>query len=288
MAGDAIAAERGRLRQAIWVVQASRTATLGAGVVAALILVVIFAQLLAPHDPLEQTLAARTQPPSAQYLLGTDRLGRDILSRLLYGARLSLAVGLGAVAIGASLGILTGLAAGFYRGWVDVILMRLMDVMLAFPLYVVAMVLVAILGPSLVNVMLAVGLATYPQFTRLVRGQVLVVRELEFVTAAKAIGASGRRIAFRHVMPQTLGPVVVLSTLTVGSAILVEASLSFIGLGPPPPAPSWGSMIFDGLPVLQRAPWVPLAPGVAITSVVLGFNLLGDGLRDAMDPRLRT
>ena len=275
------------LARSIRVIFASRTATLGAGIVLILVLLALLAPVIAPYDPLEQTLELRTQPPTLAHLFGTDRLGRDILSRILYGAQLSLVVGVGAVAVGSALGIVGGLVAGYFRGWAEALLMRAVDVMLAFPLFVIAMVLLATLGSSVFNAMLAVGFATFPQFTRLVRAQVLTVRELEFVNAARTVGASNFRILRSHILPHVVGPVVVLGTLTIGSAILVEASLSFVGLGPPPPAPSWGLMIFDGLVVLQRAPWVPLAPGVAITVVVLGFNLLGDGLRDALDPRLR-
>ncbi|MBI4278118.1 MAG: ABC transporter permease, partial [Armatimonadetes bacterium] len=229
-----------------------------------------------------------SQPPGGRYLLGTDQLGRDVLSRVIYGARISLAVGLLAVGLGASAGVAVGIVSGYAGGWFDHLLMRVVDILLAFPLYLLALTVMAILGSSLGNTILAVGIASFPAFARLTRGEALAIKRREFVDAARAIGASDPAIMRRHIFPNIVAPIIVMATLRVGQAILVEAGLSFLGLGIAPPTPSWGLMVNDGLALIWNAPWVATFPGLAIMLLVLGFNLVGDGLRDALDPRLRT
>jgi len=275
------------LRLAAHTLLRSRGAVFGLAVTLGIVLVALLAPALAPYDPLQQHLLDQNQPPTIAHWLGTDRLGRDLLSRTVWGARLSLVTGLGAVLVGAVQGALLGLAAGYYRGWVDGVIGRVVDTMLAFPLYLSAIFVIATLGPSQIGVVFAVGLAVTPVFARLTRGQVLEEREKEYVLAARVVGNTNRRVIAVHILPNVLAPLVVLASLTVGDAILVEAGLSFLGLGPPPPTPSWGLMVNDGMVVLTTAPWVSLGPGLAIALLVLGSNLLGDGLRDAFDPRLR-
>jgi len=266
----------------------SRTGTIGAILVGLFLLLAILAPLIAPADPNFQALPSRAKFVSPQHLLGTDLLGRDMLSRILYGARVSMTLGIAAVVVGLVLGLPFGLLAGYLGGYVDLVVMRIVDILLAFPLYLLAIVVIAILGPSLPNMILAVGISSAPRFARLARGDVLTAKHFEFVFAARALGAPGVRIVLGHILPNIAGPLIVLATLRIGTAILVEASLSFVGLGPQPPTPAWGLMISDGLKAMRSAPWVAGFPGLAIMLVVLGFNLLGDGLRDALDPRLRT
>ncbi|MEK6712359.1 MAG: ABC transporter permease, partial [Nitrospinota bacterium] len=276
-------ARRGALRLLLH----SPSAMLGAGLVAAVVLAAALAPWIATHDPAAQTLQDQLQPPSARYLLGTDRLGRDIFSRIVWGARISLRMGILAVSIGLALGLVVGFLSGFLGGWADLLLMRLVDILLSFPLYLLAILVMAILGPSLTNAMIAVGIATFPHIARLVRGETLAVKEREFVEAARGLGAGGFRLGAVHIIPQLMGPLVVLATFRVATAIVVESSLSFLGLGPPPPTPAWGLMIAEGQQVLEIAPWVSAIPGAAIMVLVMGFNLAGDALRDALDPRLR-
>jgi peptide/nickel transport system permease protein len=265
----------------------SKGAVFGLVVIAGLVLMALFAPLLAPYDPVDQDLLNQNLPPGPDHLLGTDRLGRDTLSRIIWGARLSLVTGVGSVVVGALQGSLLGLLAGYRRGRVDAVIVRVIDLLLVFPLYLSAIFVVAILGPSQLNTILAVGLATTPAFARLTRGEMLGEREKEYVLAAHALGTSTLRTVLRHIVPNIAAPLLVLASLTIGNAVLVEASLSFLGLGPPPPTPSWGLMVNDGMVVLRRAPWVSLVPGTAVALLVLGANLLGDGVRDAFDPRLR-
>ena len=227
-------------------------------------------------------------PPSPPWWLGTDDLGRDILSRLLAGGRISLGVGVAATATAAVIGMPAGMASGFWGGWIDGALMRLMDLLFSIPTMILAIAIVGVLGPSLINATLAISVVAMPQFARLVRGQVLSLREMEFVQAAWAVGAPVGRILRRHLFPNLLGLVVIQGTLTVSFAILTEATLSFLGLGVQPPTSSWGSMLRYGYPFLDQAPWASVAPGMAIMITVLGLNLLGDGIRDVLDPRLRT
>jgi peptide/nickel transport system permease protein len=258
------------------------------GVLVILLLVFAFAApLIGPEGMDKQDLMMRLKPPSAKFLLGTDQLGRSILTRLAYGGQYSLKVGLVSVAIGAGIGILVGALAGYYGGWVDKVLMGMVDILLAFPGILLAIAIVAALGPGLVNVMIAVGIRGMPTFARLVRGQVLSVRRREYVEAAQALGSSDGRIIARHIFPNIMAPVIVLASLDIASAILSVAALSFLGLGSQPPIPDWGGMIDQGRQYLRTAWWVGVYPGLAIMMTVLGFNLLGDALRDLLDPRLK-
>ena len=229
----------------------------------------------------------RLRPPGDPHWLGTDGYGRDILSRIIWGSRISLTVGVVAVAIGATLGILVGLVAGFFGGGVDNLLMRIIDILLVLPTILLALVIVAMLGPGVFNLMIAVGIANAPRFARVIRAEVLAVKQMVFVNAASALGASSIRLMARHILPNTLASILVLSTLRIAQAITTEASLSFLGLGVPPPTPTWGSMIADGRIYLRTSPWVAIIPGIMIMLIVMAFNLFGDGLRDLLDPKLR-
>ncbi|HYI15654.1 MAG TPA: nickel transporter permease [Thermomicrobiales bacterium] len=253
-----------------------------------LILGAIFAPLITTYDPIVIDPPSRTLPPSRDHWMGTDAFGRDIYTRVVYGARISLPVGLVAVSIAATIGAILGLIAGYYGRWADGIIMRVIDIMLAFPNIMLALVIVAILGPSIRNVMIAVGIGEIPRYTRLIRGQVLSARELLYVEAAKVIGVPTSKIMYRHILPNVVSPVVVLATLSVGSAILAAAGLSFLGLGAQPPRPEWGAMLADGRQFLSSHWWVATMPGIAIAITVLSINMLGDGLRDILDPRTRT
>jgi ABC-type dipeptide/oligopeptide/nickel transport system permease subunit len=267
--------------------KSDRRAWFGGGVIVLLVLLAIAAPLFARHDPFGIDLINSLQPPSAAHWFGTDIQGRDVWARLVYGARVSLSVGIVSQGIALTLGIILGLLAGYYGKWVDELVMRLADVTLAFPTLLLLIALVAALQPSLTVVFVTIGFVGWAGMARLVRGQVLVVRELEFVQAERALGAGDIRILIRHILPSVVAPVVIAGTLGVAGAIMAESSLSFLGLGVQPPTPSWGSMIADGrdLYQLRHAPWTSLFPGLAIGAAVLGFNLLGDALRDAIDPR---
>lgn len=262
-------------------------ARLGIGIVIILALAALLAPLIARQSPITIDLLHILQRPSSQHWLGTDIQGRDIWSRLIYGARVSLTVGLISQGIALGLGITMGLLAGFYGGWVDEIVMRLADVTLAFPTLLLLIAMVAALQPSEAVVLATIGIVGWAGMARIVRGQVLVVRQLEYIQAIRALGAGDLRIMTQHILPNVVAPVVIAATLGVAGAIMAEAALSFLGLGVPPPSPSWGSMIADGrdLDQLRRAPWTSVFPGMAIGAAVLGFNLLGDALRDALDPR---
>ena len=264
-------------------------AVIGIGVVALIVLLAAAAPLVARHDPLAIDLMRQLRGPSAEHWLGTDVQGRDVWARLVFGARISLAVGLLSQGIALVLGVALGLVAGFYGRWVDEVVMRLADVTLAFPTLLLLVAMVAALQPSLGVVLVTIGVVGWAGMARLVRAQVLVVRQLEYVQALRALGARDLRIVMRHVLPNVVAPVVIASTLGVAGAIMAEAALSFLGLGVAPPTPSWGAMIAEGrdLTQLRNAPWTSLFPGLAIGAAVLGFNLLGDALRDAMDPRFR-
>lgn len=262
-------------------------AVLGLVVIGTMTLVAVAAPLLARHDPLAIDLRDRLTAPSGEHWMGTDMQGRDVWARLVYGARISLAVGLISQSVALGLGVTLGLLAGYYGRWVDEIVMRLADVTLAFPTLLLLIAMVAALEPSLPVVFITVGVVGWAGMARLVRGQVLVVRQLEFVQAIRSLGGSDMRVIWRHVLPNVVAPVVIAGTLGIAGAIMAEAALSFLGLGVPPPNPSWGSMIADGrdLNQLRNAPWTSLFPGLAIGAAVLGFNLLGDALRDILDPR---
>jgi peptide/nickel transport system permease protein len=264
-----------------------RSAAVGAVIALAVLGLAVLAPRIAPHDPLDQDLSRRMKPPGGFYLLGTDDFGRDIWSRMIWGSRISLAVAALAVVIGMVLGSLVGFAAGYFGGISDTMLMRATDIMMAFPTLLLAITLVAVLGRGLLNLMIAIGVANIPQFGRVVRGEVLRIKLLDYVEAARGLGASHPRIILRHLLPNVWPALIVLASLRVSVAILSEASLSFLGLGVPPPAPSWGTMVAEGQKFLLLAPWMSLVPGVAIMMIVLGLNLFGDGLRDALDPRLR-
>lgn len=265
----------------------NRIAVAGLIIVLLLLFMAIFAPLLAPMDPAIQTLADKRTPPGSTYLLGADEFGRDILSRIIYGARVALYVAFVAVALALVMGVAIGLVAGFAGGWIDTVLMRLVDIMLSFPYLLLAIAIVATLGTGVQNTTLAVGIWATPSFARITRGQVLAIKGREYITAAQAVGVSGLRMIWRYILPNAIPPVIVFATLYMANAILLEAALSFLGLGVQPPQPSWGLMVASGRDFLRVAPHVATIPGVAIMLAVLGFNLLGDGLRDALDPRLR-
>jgi peptide/nickel transport system permease protein len=259
----------------------------GAGIVLLVVASAAFATQVAPYSPIDQAFADQLQAPSVRHLFGTDEFGRDIFSRVIYGARIALMIGILADGISAGLGIVLGVVAGHLGGRVDAVVMRVVDVMLAFPYLLLAMIVVAILGPSLTNAMVAIGIVYTPQFARVVRGAVLAIKEQEFVEAARAVGARTPRLLGRHILPNILSPIIVMATLTVGFMIVETAGLSFLGLGASPPTPEWGSMLATGRSYMLTAPWIATFPGLAILVTVVGFNLIGDGLRDLLDPRLR-
>jgi peptide/nickel transport system permease protein len=263
----------------------NRGALFGALVLFSWIVLALGAPWIAPKDPLEISLVGRV-PPSLEHPFGTDRLGRDIFSRVLFGARISLLIGVISVAIGLLSGSVLGLIAGYYGGWLESVIMRFVDALLAFPGILLALVVIAALGPSLINVMIAVGISSIPEYARLARGSVLSVKERPFVEAARAFGAFNGRIMFKHILPSIRAPLIVLSTLQVGTAILVGSGLSFLGMGAQPPTPEWGLMTAAGRDFLDRAWWISTFPGLAILSTVMAINLMGDGLREALDPQI--
>ena len=262
-------------------------AVVGGAVILLFAGVAVFAPQLAPSDPTRITYTALLQAPTAEHWMGTDELGRDILSRVIFGARISMQVGIIAVGIAMTVGTFLGLVAGFFGGFLETLIMRTMDVMLAFPGILLAIAIVAILGPDLTNTMIAVGIAAIPVYARTARGSTLAVLEFDYVHAAAALGAGRWRIMFRYVLPNILAPILVLATLGVAIAILSAAGLSYLGLGAQPPTPEWGAMLSEARAYLRSAWWMATFPGLAIMTVVLAFNLLGDGLRDLLDPRLR-
>ena len=271
----------------------NRTGLAGLIIIAIFAFVALFAPVISPHNPVENALYDQLKPPvwhptgASKNLLGTDDLGRDILSRLIHGARVSLTLGVVSVGIALVLGSILGDLAGYYKGWPDNLIMRFMDIILAFPHILLAIVIVAYLGPGLRNAMMAIGIINIPRFARIVRASVMEEYEKDYVTAARAVGAGNRRIIFNAIFPNCLAPIIVQASLGFGAAILDAAGLSFLGLGAQPPIPEWGAMIAQGRAMILRAWWVMTFPGIAILLAVLGFNLLGDGLRDALDPRLR-
>jgi peptide/nickel transport system permease protein len=260
-------------------------AVFGAAVLLLVLVLALFAPWLAPYDPMATSWSAVRKAPSAAHWFGTDEVGRDLMSRVIWGARASLSAGLVAVLIAVAVGLPLGMVAGYVGGWIDMLIGRLTDAMLAIPFLILAIALAAFLGPSLSNAMIAIGVTATPIFVRLARGQVLHARAEDWVEAARAVGNPRARILVRHVLPNILPPVLVQATLTIASAIIAEASLSFLGLGQQPPAPSWGSMLNTAQRFLTQAPWMALFPGVAIFVTVLAFNLFGDALRDALDPK---
>ena len=261
---------------------------LGLALVATVVVAAILAPWLAPHDPLAGDLRnAYLLHPGRRFVLGTDTQGRDVLSRVLYGARLSLSVGLISQSVSVTLGVVLGLMAGYYGRWVDALVMRLADVTLAFPTLLLLIAVAAAVRPSLPVVFVVIGVVGWAGMARLVRSQVLVLKRADFVVAARALGALDRQVLLRHLLPNVRAQVIIAATLGIAGAIMAEAALSFVGLGAQPPTPSWGAMVADGRDLLRVAPWVSLAPGLAIGIAVLGFNLVGDGLREAYDPKLR-
>ncbi|MGH2562771.1 MAG: ABC transporter permease [Thermomicrobiales bacterium] len=259
----------------------------GMVVIVALVVVALFAPALAPSDPTDQSFLIKFKPPSGDYPLGTDEFGRDTLSRVIYGSRIALWVGLAPVVVALVVGVAAGLAAGYYGGTVDQIIMRLVDVLLAFPWLLLAIGIMAILGPGINNVVIAVAIIYVPAFARIVRASVLSINEKEYVEAARAIGQPDARIMTRHILPNAGAPIIVQATLSIGQAIIYAAGLSFIGLGTQPPDADWGVMLKTGHEFLRDSPWLGIFPGLAILVTVLAFNLFGDGLRDALDPRIR-
>ena len=264
----------------------SPVAVIGAGLILATALLAVAAGIIAPHNPVAQ-IAQPLLPPGSEYLAGTDELGRDELSRLIYGARVSLYVGVLSVSIALALGASSGVVAGFYGGWLDNALMRAMDVLFSLPAIVLAIAITSILGPSLTNAMIAIGIVYAPTFARIARGPTLTVVNLAYIEAARAVGVPNPQIMFRHVLPNVSAPLLVQTTVSLSTAILTEAALSFLGLGTQPPTASWGLMLSTARQYMLIDPWIALLPGMAIALTVLGFNLLGDGLRDLLDPRLR-
>ncbi len=267
--------------------QRNRMAMTGLILVLGLFVVSIFAPWLAPYDPNQIDLKQVLMSPSHAHLLGTDTLGRDVLSRIIYGARVSLKVGFVAVGLATLIGLLVGAVAGYYGGWVDAILMRLVDLMLCFPTFFLILAVIAILQPSIYNIMAVIGLTSWMGVARLVRAEFLSLREREFVTAARALGASDTRLILRHMLPNALAPVMVSATLGVAGAILTESALSFLGLGVQPPTPSWGNILTAGKDNIEIAWWLSVFPGLAILVTVMSYNLLGEGIREAIDPRLK-
>jgi peptide/nickel transport system permease protein len=262
-------------------------AMIGATIIVLEILIALAAPVVAPYGPLKQNPRLALEPPSREHLFGTDDTGRDLLSRVIYGTRISLRVGLISVAIGGGIGVLLGIVAGFRGGIVDSAVMRFMDLLLAFPGILLALAIIAILGPGLFNVMIAVGIGSIPSYTRVARASALAMREREFVVGARAVGCGDGRIMLRYILPNVLPPLIVLSTLGIAGAILTAAGLSFIGLGAVPPTPEWGAILTLGRKYINQAWWYTTFPGLAIIVTVLGINMLGDALRDALDPKLR-
>ncbi len=265
----------------------NKLAVIGTIIVLFFILLAIFAPLIAPYGYKEQVLTKRLLAPSSEHWFGTDDFGRDILSRVIYGARISLWVGFLAVVGSIVVGCFLGILAGYYGKWVDAIISRIFDIMLAFPSILLAIAIVAVLGPSLKNALIAIAIINIPNFGRLIRSRVLSVKQEEYIVAAKAVGMSNNRILFRHVLPNSMAPIIVQGTLAIATAIIEAAALGFIGLGATAPEPEWGKMLSDARPFLMQAPWTMIFPGIAIMLTVLGFNLMGDGLRDALDPRMK-
>jgi peptide/nickel transport system permease protein/oligopeptide transport system permease protein len=263
-------------------------AAIGAVIIISFILIAVFAPLIATHDPSITNGLHRRETPSWSHFFGTDSLGRDVFSREVYGARVSLQVSVLAVLVAAGIGVPLGILSGYRSGWVDALLMRVTDAVIAFPNLVLALTLVLVLGPSVVNIMLALGIGAAPSYARLVRGQVLALKNMDYVTAAHAMGAGDMRIMVRYLWPNTLPTIIVAASLTMGTAILAEASLSFLGVGVRPPTQTWGGMLNEAFTQIYVAPFLSFFPGLAIFLITLSFNLLGDGIRDVLDPRLRT
>lgn len=275
------------LRTTVSAFNANKTSWFGLVIVIAVILIAVLAPWLAPHDPVEQDVLNKLQPPFDTYYLGTDYYGRDILSRLLYGARISLTIGIASTVIALVIGSIIGILAGWYGGRLDIIVMQTMDMLLAFPSLILGLILVAMLGPSMTNIIIAIALTSVPSFARIARAPTISVKEREFIDAGRALGFSDIRLMGGHVLPNIFPEILVMGSLWLANAIRTEASLAFIGLGVKPPIPTWGGMIRDGFENILDSYWLVLAPSFAILIVVFGLNILGDGLRDAIDPKLK-
>jgi len=275
------------MRRALRRLKRRKGAVVGLVVIALFVILAVFAPLIAPYDPAAQSWTAVRKAPTAAHWFGTDDVGRDVLARIIFGARASLLAGVISVAIALTVGVPVGLAAGYVGGWFDALIGRITDAMLAVPFLILAIALAAFLGPSLTNAMIAIGVTTTPIFVRLTRGQVMAVKVEDYVEAARAIGNPRWRIALFHILPNIMPALLVQATLSIAAAIIAEAALSFLGLGQQPPAPSWGSMLNSAQRFLTNAPWMAVWPGIAIFITVLSFNLVGDGLRDALDPKER-
>lgn len=275
------------LRATIAAFNANKTSWVGLAIFVAVALAAIFAPLIAPHDPVEQDVLSRLKPPFDTYYLGTDYYGRDIFSRLLYGARISLVIGIASTAIALVVGSVIGILAGWYGGRFDIIVMQAMDMLLAFPSLILGLILVAMLGPSMTNITIAIALTSIPSFARIARAPTIAVKEREFIDAGRALGFSDLRLMAGHVLPNIFPEILVMGSLWLANAIRTEASLAFIGLGVKPPIPTWGGMIREGFENILDSYWLALAPSVAILVVVFALNILGDGLRDAIDPKLK-
>jgi peptide/nickel transport system permease protein len=265
----------------------NKLGVLGLGIVLFIFLVSLMAGLFATHDPLEISISNRIQPPSRIYFFGTDQFGRDVYTRVLFGSRISLKVGIFSVAIGAVIGIILGSISGYFRGWIDYGILLIMDTIISFPSILLAIGLMAVMGTGMGNIIITLALICVPRFGRVVRGSVLSIREKEYVEAARASGSGHIKIILTHVLPNAMAPVIVVATIYVANSILIEAALSFLGLGVAPPAPSWGNILSDGRNFITQAPWLTIFPGIAISLMVMGFNTLGDGLRDLLDPKLK-
>jgi peptide/nickel transport system permease protein len=280
-------ATRGGLRRWWRRFARNRGAVFGLGVLIVIVLMSVFAPLLAPYDPLAQGVGPALQRPSLEHWAGTDSFGRDLLSRIIYGARIALIVGVVSLALAMVIGVTLGLAAGYYGGWLDIVVMRVMDGLFAFPIIILAIAMMAIMGFGVLNVIIAVAVGFIAPFARVTRADVLAVKEEPYVEAARLAGVSSPAVIVRHVLPNVMAPIIVQAALRVSGAIITESGLSFLGLGPPPPNPVWGSMIAEGRNFIVMAPHVSTFPGIALMLAIVGLNLLGDGLRDTMDPRLR-
>lgn len=274
-------------RDVFYLYRRNKAAVLSLFIVGAFVFSAVFADFLAPYDPLELNLGERLSPPSYEHLLGQDQVGRDILSRILHGAKISLWIGVTTVLISMSVGTAFGLLAGYWGGKTDTVIMRIVDILLSFPAILLAIVIMAALGPSLFNALLAVALVYMPRYTRIVRGSTLSIKQNQYIEAARMVGAGHLRIMIRHILPNLIAPILVYATLQIGMAILEVAGIGFLGLGAQPPTPEWGAILNDGRGYMIKAPHIAFFPGLAIFITVMAFNMMGDGLRDALDPRLR-
>ena len=280
-------AQKEKWKTAFSTLTKNKAAVIGGIVIIFYILMMIFAPFIAPYDPFDISLEDKLTPPSFEHWMGTDDKGRDIFSRILYGSRLSIGVGFTSVLFGAFFGITLGLLAGYYGKWIDTIISRILDVMLAFPGILLALAIISALGPSLINVTIAVGVFSIPLFARIVRGSTMEVKQLEYIDAIRTLGANDFTIIFVHILPNILSPIIVQGSMRLATAILSAAGLSFLGLGAQPPSPEWGAMLSSGRDFIFSAPYMAVFPGLMISILVLGFNLFGDGLRDALDPRMK-